>query len=793
MARMGAATTASNAEAGPANMNTRVHLQARPVDPAEHGVTGETLSISELVEQIGGFLRRRYMIFAIVTGLSTGGGLVYLLTTPSEYTAHAVLMIDTSKLRVLQQQPSLGDVPLDSAQVETQVEVLKSDTIGMTVVKDMRLIDDPEFVRAEHGFWRTLFRAPLSLFGSESAGQSQDRSEDDRAELALDNFLRQRSISRIGRTYALDVAFTSRRPARAAEIANGITEAYIVDQLDAKLEATRRASAWLQERITELRMQATAVDRAVLDYKEKNKIVDIAVTPSLGSTDSSTHSLEEQQMGDLANQLSAARAASAEAKARLDRIQEILKQDIPDAGVADSLKSEVIIRLRNQYLDLAGRERTWSARYGEDHMAVVNTRNQMDQIRQSIADELRRIAESNKSDYEIARAREEALKNKLADMVSDARTINRDRIGLRELESNAQAYHGIYDSFLKRYTEANQQESFPITDARVISTAKWGERTSPKTSVVLGGSMLVGLWLSVVIAVLREVLDRVFRTTRQVHEILRAACLAVVPELKPAVRPPARWRLPVPWPRPARPGRDPPPRRNEFFRFVVFAPFSPFANAIRSIKVAADIGRGGKPSKVIGVTSTFAAEGKSTVASNLAELIAQAGKKVILIDADVRNPSLTSAAGAEDGNGLLEVLDGKVEFDDAVRMDATTGLTFLPAIIHSPLAPSREILASESFRRLIARLRERFDDIIVDLPPLGPVAEVRATASFVDSYVYVIEWGRTSLSAARQQMIGAPEIHDRLLGAVLNKVDMKAFRRHEHHVVGYYEQGAYAR
>ena len=126
------------------------------------------------------------------------------------------------------------------------------------------------------------------------------------------------------------------------------------------------------------------------------------------------------------------------------------------------------------------------------------------------------------------------------------------------------------------------------------------------------------------------------------------------------------------------------------------------------------------------------------------------------------------------------------------RTDATTGLAFLPAVIRSPLALSREILASESFRMLIARLREKFDNIIIDLPPLGPVAEVRATASLVDSYVYVIEWGRTSLMAARKQMTGAPEIHDRLLGAVLNKVDTKVFRRHEYHAVGYYEQPYYA-
>ena len=742
------------------------------------------MSISELVEQIGGFLRRRYLTFAIVTGLATGCGVGYLLTAPAEYTAHAVLMIDTSKLRAL--QPSLADVPLDTAQVKSQVELLKSDTVGKAVVKELHLMDDPDFVRAGH--WSKLFSAPFWRFGGDNAARAQDRSESERMEVALES-LRQRAITRVGRTYALDVAFTSLRPARAAEIANAITEAYIVDQLDAKYEATRRASKWPKDRMTE---SGSKRPPSIAPFSTTRKITTSSTLRSLlaGGANTSMRALDEQQLGELASQLGAARVASGEAKARVDRIQEILKQDIPDAAVVESIKSEVVTRLRNQYLDLAAREGLFSARYGKDDLATINVRDQMDQIRQSIAGELRRIAESNKSDYEIATAREEALKNKLADMVSDARTTSRERIGLRELETNAHAYHSIYDSFLARYMEAIQQQSFPITEARIVSPANpRAQKSSPKTLAVLGSSILLGLWLSVIVAVLREVLDRVFRTTQQVQEVLQTGCLAVVPQLKPAVQPHPRRRLP--WPRLAEPGSNPPPRRGEFFRFVVLAPLSPFANAIRSIKVAADIGRGGRPSKVIGVTSTFAAEGKSTVASNLAELIAQAGKKVILIDTDVRNPSLSRVVGAEDGNGLLEVLDGSVEFDDAVRTDATTGLAFLPAVIRSPLAPSREILASELFRMLIARLREKFDNIIVDLPPLGPVAEVRATASLVDLYVYVIEWGRTSLIAARQQMIGAPEVHDRLLGAVFNKVDTKVFRRHEHHVDGDYAQPYY--
>jgi len=774
-------------------MDTRTVVEARTVNLAERDNLGDSVSISDLVEQISGFLRRRYLMFLIVTACTIGFSFVYLQTTPARYTAHAVMMIDSSKLRVLQQQQvSFADVPLDTAQVETQVEVLKSENIGLSVVKDMRLTEDAEFVGT--GGRGALFGAISGFIGADRPDTSAESSESQLSRRALGAFLRQRVINRVGRTYSLDIAFTSLRPERAAEIANGIAEAYIVDQLEAKYQATRRASKWLQERITELRAQVSAVDRAVLDYKEKNKLIDVAVAPSPGSTNTSTRSLEEQQLAELSSQLSTARATSAEAKARLDRIQEVLKMDIPDASVVDSLRSEIIIRLRNQYLDLVSREGILSARYGLDHLAAVNLRNQMDQIRQSIVNELRRIAESNKSDYEIAKAREESVKNKLADIISDAQSTNRERIGLRELESNAQAYHAIYDSFLQRYMEAIQQQSFPITESRVISAATAPtEKSSPRTSVVLAAAGLLGVFLSFAIAGLREALDRVFRSTRQVHEILHANTLAVLPLLKASPRSPESntSRLFTVLREKAGRGIKSSSEPNEFYRRVVLEPLSPFAESFRSIKVAVDVSATDQRNKVIGVTSTLPREGKSTVASNFAELIAHVGKKVILIDGDLRNPSLSRIIAPDAKSGLLEVLAGKIELHDAIRTDGAAGLAFLPTIIESRLAHTSELLGSDSFKMLITRLREMYDYIIVDLPPIGSVAEVRATASIVDSYVYVIQWGRTHTSAVRQQLLGAPEIYDRLLGIVLNRVDFNAFRRHEPLDAGYYQHVYY--
>ena len=189
--------------------------------------------------------------------------------------------------------------------------------------------------------------------------------------------------------------------------------------------------------------------------------------------------------------MGSARAAAEEAKARLERITDVMKKDVPDATVdatvTDSLHSEVINRLRNQYLDLAAKEAIWSARYGANHLATVNLRTQMTELRRSILDELGRIAQGYKSDYEIAKSRVEGLERNLEGLVANSQVTNRDKLGLRDLESTAKVYHTLYDSFLQRYMEAIQQQSFPITEARVISLAAAPQHKSgPLTFVVLG-------------------------------------------------------------------------------------------------------------------------------------------------------------------------------------------------------------------------------------------------------------------------------------------------------------------
>ncbi|MBH5399945.1 polysaccharide biosynthesis tyrosine autokinase [Bradyrhizobium sp. CNPSo 4010] len=710
-------------------------------------------------------VRRQFPTMVAIVSACVILALLYLFTAAPQFTSTASMVIDTRKVQLFQQQSVLGDVAVDSATVETQVEILKSENISLAVIRDLHLIDDPEFTGSGGGLLG-------AMIGTVTGGHAS--SEFELTRKALQRFERNRTVKRLGLTYVMEIGFTSRDPVKAARIANAVADAYIVDQLEAKYQATRRASVWLQDRIKELRTQASTAQKAVVDFKQVNNIVDAG-----------GRLMNEQQLAEVNSQLILARAATAEAKARLDRMNDIVKQEIPDASVADALKNDTIVKLRGQYVDMASKEAIWAAKYGSDHLAAVNLRRQMTEIKKNIIDELRRIQESYKSDYDIAVTREESIKASLANVVSESQLTNQAQIQLRELESTAQSYQAMYDNFLQRYMESVQQQSFPITEARVISAATTPlVKSSPKSMVILGAALLGGLMLSFGAAMARELTDKVFRTTGQVEEVLGASCIAILPTLDEAA---ASSMLPG---KLVKKSDNPQPN---LLRYVVNTPLSRFAEAVRSLKVAVDLNSIVRENRALAVTSTLPSEGKSTLTSNLAQLMAHSGARVILVDADLRNPSLSRALVPDAEIGLVDVIAQKAQLEDALIVDPETKLSMLPAGKTSKLLHTNEILASQPMRDLVALLRSKYDYVVLDMPPMAPVVDVRVTSSFVDSYVFVIEWGKTKMDVVKHNLRGAPEIQDKLLGVVLNKADTKLLARYESYHGRYYYQKYYAR
>jgi len=289
-------------------------------------------------------------------------------------------------------------------------------------------------------------------------------------------------------------------------------------------------------------------------------------------------------------------------------------------------------------------------------------------------------------------------------------------------------------------------------------------------------SIFGGLGLGLGLALLRDVMDRVFRTTNQLETSLQVPCIGLVPLLKDAQkkRPLSKEivtkNTQVQKTVSIRPGP---------FWTVVDSPLSSFAEAIRSIKVAVDLHLPARACKVIGFTSTVPNEGKSTVAAALAHVVAQGRSRVLLVDCDLRNPSLTRTLAPEASIGIVDVLSGKNSISEAIIKEPKTNMALLPTGKRIPRFLTSEILADDSIIKLFDVLRQHYDYILVDLPPLMPIVDVRASTQLIDSYVMVVEWGRTRIDMVEQALKGAPKIYDGLIGTVLNKADLNYMTRYD--------------
>ncbi len=726
-------------------------------------------SFADTLKSLTAVVQRQLPIFLVVLPCALTLGLLYLLTTPASYTAVARMVIDTRKVPAFQQQQqTTGDSIIDTVAVATQVEILMSENVSKAVIKDLKLTEDPEFVGPGGGLVGTLLHLLTSMFDSGAAV-----SETELMRKTLATFESRRKITRVPQTYVMSIAFRSLDPNKAAAIANAISDAYVVDQLEAKYQTTRRASAWLQDRIKTLRGESMSSVRALIEFKDKNNII-----ASAGKL------MNEQQMSEVTTQLILAHATTAETKARLDRIEKVRAQGLPDDSVVDALKSDVIIKLRGQYLELAGRAELWTQKYGANHLAIISLRNQMEELRRNIADEMAKIAGSYKSEYEIAMAREESIKKSLDSAVADSRLTNQAQVSLTELESNASTTKTMYENFLQRYMEAVQEQSFPISEARLISAADPpSSRSHPNTLIVLAVTGAGGLMIAFGVAALRETAERVFRSGAQVEEALHVKCIAMLPLLKPITPPvPDKQGDAAVLAKQRRIGKS-----DNLMRYVVDAPFSQFSESLRSLKVLADLNSIVEVNRVIGITSTLPNEGKSTIAANFASMIAHAGSHVILVDADLRNPTLSRHLAPSSTAGLVEVAAGRVALDDALWTDPKTGLVFLSSGPESTkLLHPNAIIGSAAVKSFFRQLRDKYDYVIVDFSPLAPVVDTRTTTGFVDSYIYVIEWGRTKIDVVEHSLSEAPEVYDRLLGVVLNKVNMSVLQRYERYRTNYY-------
>jgi succinoglycan biosynthesis transport protein ExoP len=744
-----------------------------PSEPAPSGA--HEPSAAETIARALGIFRRQIFIVLVFTLLGVTLAVIYVLQASPKYTATATLLADTRKIELVQQPTVYNEASIQSiGEMETQVELLRSDEVALRVIKKLNLSEDPRFIGSHRGL-----RSLLHSFAPQYFGASPALTDDDRQSLALAQFDKSLTVSRIGVSYAIEIDFESSYSDLAAEVANAVAEVYIQLQRSTEYDAARRASDWLEERIPGVRAKSEDAQKAVVEYKHAHNIVETE----------GGKLIDDQRLVEMSAKLAAAHDETLSAKARFDQVSAVRGMEVPRSSANGSNANSVSLgdsldKLRSQYFDVVSKEAEASVKLGPNNPEIISLHKQNAQLRSEIAGEIQRLKDASESDYAAAQLRELDVKKQYDATLMQYQQANQAQVKLRELEASAQAYQDLYNTFIARYNASLQQVASPIAEASVITPATpLIQRDYKKTykSAVLFPAL--GLALGLGIAVLREMMaGRAFLTSRSIQTHLRIPCIGLIPKIRSTKRKDGLVRKA--------------PSDNTLRTLVrgdrgiswtaVDFPLSRFSEGVRSIKLAIDVANRSRPGKVIGLTSATPNEGKSTVTLALGQLIARNGASVIVVDGDLRNPSLTRAIAPNATSGVGDVAYGRTSLENAVWKDPSTQMAFLPTIPHAGPPDPPSILASAELKQLFDELRKQYEFVVVDLSPLGGVVDVCATTELIDAYVLVIEWGRTTVDAVQHTLRAAPNVSESILGAVLNKADIKSLASYDPYLTNYY-------
>lgn len=716
-------------------------------------------------------------------------GLVILATTPPQYTAVAKVLIDDRLSQIVEEASPAPQRVRNDAALLSEIEVIRSARIADAVGQALNLEENQVFLRPPSsmlgqiiGTTRGFVRALLPG-GSSSRDDSSNASAAEIAvarSAAMKEYVRtilqsNVMVERAGRSYAISIAFRSHDSQLAAEITNAYAEAYIADQLEANFDATQQATEWMQTRLQELQVSSQLASQQTEDFRSRNGL-------------SSTRGLliTEQQLSELNSQLALARAETARAEARFQQFRQVLDTDTQGLSSFSLISSEeygnaALVELKTRLDAIDQREQEIRLNFGEDHPQAVLLQAEQREIVRQITTELNNLSASLRSEFEISKARENALEESVSMATGRNSEASQAQIALRGLEQRSEAVNSLYQTFLSRYEEVSQQQSFPVSAVRIISDATVPRsKSSPRTIPVLGMMIVLGGLIGGMIGIVREYNERFFRTGSEVRDVLKLKFLGYAPKIEGKTASSGKEHGRRNMKAELADLRVAPTSRLEKSRMLAALanPTSMFTETLRNARIAADVVLQAKQHKVIGFVSILPGEGKSTIAANFAALLASHDSRVLIIDGDIRNPGLSRAMLSEPTDGLLKAVIENKTWRDVAKVIEGTKLCFVGNNLSGQFSHTSELLSSEGMQQFVAEAKETFDYIILDLPPIGPVVDAKAVSQIVDAYIMVTEWGKTPRLLVSSQLNAEAAISDKLLGVILNKVDLKSLPKY---------------
>ena len=743
---------------------------AQPADPYYGGYpeySGAPAGGIDIKDLLGIARRRRSVILTTVLVVTSLAVLAGLLLTP-KYTATALVMINPQQSKVLNLQDVMSGLSTDASTIESQIKLIKSEAQNDHLMETLGLYDDPDYNVALQNPDSTVqqrFAGPFAtlvswvpnswLVATGLADEAGSEAFGDVPELqrfrSLERFMDNLKVTQEGRSYVINIGFKSPNAQKAAWVANKAAELYVQAQVDEKRGETEKASDWLGSRLEQLQAEVESAESAAERFKVEHGLAEFQ-----GST------LKEQRILDLNHDLSQLRSDFAAEQAKL-KLFSVLRGKHGQGldSIPEVLNSPTIIDLRQRETELLKDETELRNTFGEKHPRLLSLQAEKTTLEAKINSEIERIRRTIENDTEVMSSRIKAVQAEIDDASHGNSVDHETEVKLRSLEREADAAKNLYEAFLQRYKETREQTDIVEPDAKVISTASPPNDPSTPGPVLFGAvGFTSSIMLGTLLAMLLERLDSGLRSGKQVESVLGIPALGLVPRVD---------RL---------------KRNQKPHQYLIAKPLSAYAEAIRAIYTSMQLSDVDNPPKVVLVTSSLPQEGKTTLSVSLATFAARSAQKVLLMDLDLRHPSIQRDLSVEPAMGFVEYMAGERLLEEVIQHNEETGLDYLP--VKRQTANPTDLLGSQKMKQLIQQLRGAYDYIVINSAPLLGVTDTKVAALLADKVLFATQWEKTTKDTALNGLASLREIKASVAGAVLTQVDVVKHAQYGYGDVGQY-------